>query len=104
MLIRSSFSYSEIDTFRLSKFSKISFAFNIFVPILMQEIVYLKVIQKSAPMGVSVSRTTDQKTYLKKFTGGGFSPLSSPLDPPMLRQCGPVALLDNCRQIVFQFQ
>ena len=33
-------------------------------------------------MSVSVSGTTDQKTYLKKF-GGGFSPLSPPLDPPM---------------------
>jgi len=36
----------------------------------MQEMVYLKAIQKSAPMGVSVSGTTDQKTYLKKFRGG----------------------------------
>jgi len=35
----------------------------------MQEIVYLKAIQKS-PMSVSVSGTTDQKTYLKKFRGG----------------------------------
>jgi len=43
--------------------------------------VYLKAIQKSAPMGVSVSGTTDQKTYLKKFMGV-FSPLN-PLDPPM---------------------
>ena len=33
-------------------------------------------------MSVSVSGTTDQKTYLKKFRGG-FSPLSPPLDPPM---------------------
>jgi len=39
----------------------------------MQEMVYLKAIQKS-PMSVSVSGTTDQKTYLKKFRGG-FSPL-----------------------------
>jgi len=59
-----SFIYSEITTFRLSKFIKISFAFNIFVPIPVQEMVYLKTIQKSAPMGVSVSGTTDQKTYL----------------------------------------
>jgi len=36
----------------------------------MQEMVYLKAIQKSAPMGVSVSGTTDQKMYLKKFRGG----------------------------------
>ena len=48
----------------------------------MQEMVYLKAIQKSVPMGVSVSGTTDQKTYLKKFKGG-FSPLAPPLDPPM---------------------
>jgi len=43
----------------------------------MQEMVYLKVIQKSAPMGVSVSGTSDQKTYLKKFRGA-----SGPLVPP----------------------
>jgi len=43
----------------------------------MQEMVYLKAIQKSAPMGVSVSGTTDQKTYLKKFRGA-----SAPLAPP----------------------
>jgi len=49
----------------------------------MQEMVYLKVIQKSAPMGVSVSRTTDQKTYLKKFTGGA----SAPLARPWIRLC-----------------
>jgi len=52
-LIRS-FSYSEINTVRLSNFSKISFAFDIFVPIPMQEMVSFKAIQKSARMGVSV--------------------------------------------------
>jgi len=46
-----SFIYSEINTFGLPKFSKISFAFNIFVPILVQEMVYLKAIQKSHPNG-----------------------------------------------------
>jgi len=61
------FIYSEINTFSLSKFSKISFAFNIFVPISVQEMVYLKAIQKSTPIGVSVSGTIDQKTYMKKF-------------------------------------
>jgi len=71
------FIYSEINTFRLSKFSKISFAFIIFVPIPVQEMVYLKAIQKITPMEVSVSGTIDQKTYLKKFKGG-FSPLSPP--------------------------
>jgi len=42
-----------------------------------QEMVYLKAIQKSAPMGVSVSGTIDQKTYLKKCKGV-FSPLNIP--------------------------
>jgi len=50
----------------------------------MQEMVYLKAIQNSAPMGVSVSGTTDQKTYMKKFRGDS-SPLA-PLDPPMQTQ------------------
>jgi len=71
------FSYSEINTFRLCKFSKISFAFNIFVPIPVQEMFFLKAIQKITPMGVSVSGTTDQKTYLKKFRGAS-APLASP--------------------------
>jgi len=66
-----------MNKFRLFKLSKISFAFYIFVPIPMQEMVYLKAIQKNAPMGVSVSGTTDQKTYLKKIRGG-FIPLRSP--------------------------
>ena len=44
--------------------------------------VYLKAIQKGAPIGVSVSGTIDQKTYLKKLRGG-FSPLS----PPWIRLC-----------------
>ena len=43
----------------------------------MQEMVYLKAIQKS-PMSVSVSGTTDQKTYLKKFRGGASAPLAPP--------------------------
>jgi len=47
-----------------------------------QEIVYLKAVQKITPMDVSVPGTIDQKTYLKKFREG-FSPLSLPLDPPM---------------------
>jgi len=64
MFVRS-FVYSEICTFGLRKFSKIGFAFNIFVPIPVQEMVYLKAIQKTTPMDVSVSGTIDQKTYLK---------------------------------------
>jgi len=75
------FIYSEINTFGLPKLSKISFAFNIFVLIPVQEMVHLKVIQKITPMDVSVSENIGQKTYLKKFRGD-FSPLS-PLDPPM---------------------
>ena len=47
----------------------------------MQEMVYLKAIQKSATMGISVSGTTDQKTYLKKFRGA-----SAPLAPPSSAQ------------------
>ena len=43
LLIRS-FVFSEINTFGVPKISKISFAFNIFVPIPVQERVYLKAI------------------------------------------------------------
>jgi len=62
--------YSEINTFGLPKFSKISLAFNLIVPILVQEMVYLKAIQKVTPVDVSLSRTIDQKTHLKKFRSG----------------------------------
>jgi len=41
--------FSEINTFGLPKFSKINFAFKIFVPIPVQEMVDLKVIQKKSP-------------------------------------------------------
>jgi len=56
----------------LPKFGKISLAYNIYVPIPVQEMVYLKAVQKNypnVPMDVSVSGTIDQKTYLKKFRG-----------------------------------
>ena len=76
------FIYSEIITFGLPKFSKISFAFNIFVLIPVQQMVYLKAIQKITPMDVSVSGTIDQKPYLKKFSGA-----SDPL-APWIRLCG----------------
>jgi len=89
-----SFIYSEINTFRLSKLSKISFACNIFVPIPMQEMVYLKAIQKSAPMGVSVSGTTDQKTYLKKFRGE-----SAPLVPPGSAYDDRLPICSNVRMV-----
>jgi len=65
-----SFIYSEINTFRLPKFSKISFAFNIFVPIPVQEMVYLKAMQKNHPNGLSVSGTIDQKNVSEKIVGG----------------------------------
>jgi len=40
-----------VNAFLLPKFSKISFAFNIFVPIPVQEMIYLKAIQKNHPNG-----------------------------------------------------
>jgi len=46
LLIRS-FISSEINTFGLHKLSKTSFAFNIFVPIPVQEMFYSKAIKKS---------------------------------------------------------
>ena len=58
LLIRS-FIFSEINTFGLPKFSKISFAFNIFIPV--EEMVYLKAIQKITAIDVSVSGTIDKK-------------------------------------------
>jgi len=68
LLIRS-FIFSEINTFGLPKFSKISSAFNIFIPIPVEEMVYLKAIQKITAIDVSVSGTIDQIAYLKKFRG-----------------------------------
>jgi len=82
-----SFIYSEISTFGLPKFNKISFVFNIIVPIPAQEMVYLKAMQKITPMDVSVSGTIDRKTYLKKLKG-----TSAPLAPPWIRLCEPT----NC--------
>ena len=76
------FIYCEINTFGLPKLSKLSYAFDIFVLIPVQEMVCLKVIQKITPMDVSVSETMDQKTYLRKFRRS-FSPLS----PPCIRLC-----------------
>jgi len=55
------FIHSEVNTFGLPKFSKISFAFNILVPITVQQMVYVNGIQKITPMDVSVSGTIDQK-------------------------------------------
>jgi len=47
-----SFIFSERNTFGLPKLSRISFAFNIFVPIPVQEMFYLKAIQKNHPIEV----------------------------------------------------
>ena len=69
LLIRS-FILVKSNTFRLTKFSKKRIAFNIFIPIPVQEMIYVKSIQKITPMDVSVSGTIDLKTYLKKFRGG----------------------------------
>jgi len=76
-----SFIYREINTFRLSKLSKINFAFSIYVPIRVQEMVYLKAIQKITPMNVSVSGTIDQTRIWKHL--GGLQPPYPPLNPPM---------------------
>jgi len=45
-----------------------------------QEMVYLKVVQKITPMDASVSETIVQKTYLKKFRGD-----SAPSARPWIR-------------------
>ena len=63
------FIYSEINTCGLPKLSKLRSAFNIFVLIPVQEMVYLKVIQKIMRMDVSVSVSIGQKPYLKIFRG-----------------------------------
>jgi len=60
-LLIGSFTFSKINTLGLPKLSKISFAFNIFVPIPVEETGYPKI----TPMGVSLYRTIDQTTYLK---------------------------------------
>ena len=57
-----SFIYNEIKTFGLPKVSNASFAFNTFVLIPVQEMIYLRAIQKITTMNVSVSGTIDQKT------------------------------------------
>jgi len=81
LLIRG-FVFSEINTFGPPEFSKISFAFNAFVPIPVQELVYLKAIQKINSMDVPVSGTIEKITYLKIFSGAS-APLA-PLDPIMI--------------------
>jgi len=72
-----SFIYSEINTFVLPKFSKISFAFNIFFPIPVQEMVYLKAMQKNHPNGRFCVGNHRSKNVSEKFKGA-FSPLGPP--------------------------
>jgi len=67
-----SFIYSEINTFRLSKFSKISFAFNIFIPIPVQE----KAIQENYPNGRFCVGNHRSKNVYEKIWG-----VSAPLAP-----------------------
>ena len=76
------FHSSEMNTFVLHKFNKISFALNIFVSITVEEMVYLKAIQKMTPMDFSISGNIDHKTYLTKFRGG-----LQPLSPPWICLC-----------------
>jgi len=47
-----------------------------------QEMVYLKAVQKVIPMDVSLSGSMEEKTHPKNFTGCS-TPLARPLDPPM---------------------
>jgi len=58
---------------------------------------YLKVIQKITPIEISVSENSDQKTYPKKFRGGGFSPLS----PPWIRLCCSMIMVKNNKRAMF---
>jgi len=72
-----SFIYSEINAFGLPKFSKISFAFNIFVPIPVQEMVYLMATQKNHPNGHFCAGKHRSKNVSEKNLGG-LSPFSLP--------------------------
>jgi len=64
------FIYCEINTLGLNKLSKPSFAFNIFVLISVQGMVYLKVIQKNHPNGRFCIGNHRSKNVSEKFTGG----------------------------------
>jgi len=65
-----SFIYSEINTFRLPKFSEISFEFNIFVPIPVQEMLYLKAIQRNRLSGRFCVGNHRSKNVSEKIYGG----------------------------------
>jgi len=60
LLIRNC-TFGEINTFGLPKLRKISFAFNIFAPSSVQEMVYFKRLSKNiTPMDVFMSGTIDK--------------------------------------------
>jgi len=80
-LLIKSFIFTEMNTSGLPKFSKISVAFNIFILIPAQEMVYSKAIQKNHLNGRFCVWNDQSKMYLKKFRGSS-SPFP-PLDPPM---------------------
>ena len=91
-----SFIYSEINTFGLPKCSKISFAFNIFVPIPVQEMVYLKAMQKIPPNGRFCVRNHRSKNISEKIKGV-FILLSPPPLDPLCLSC----LVEHCLSLAF---
>jgi len=66
--------YSEINTFRLPKLSKISFALNIFVLIPVQKMVYLKAIEKIHPNRRFCVGNHRSENVSKKIRGGRYRP------------------------------
>jgi len=75
-----SFIYSETNTFGLHKFSKISFTFKIFVPIPVEEMLYLKDINKNHPNGLFRCREPSIKKRIWKNLG-----VLQPPQPPYIR-------------------
>jgi len=73
-----SFIYSEIYTFGLSKFSRIRLAFNIFIPIPVQEMVYLKAMHKKLPHWTFLCREPSIRKRIWKNLGGASDPLAPP--------------------------
>jgi len=71
---------SEIKTMGLPKLNNISFAFNIFVPILVQEI-FIQRLSKNHTNG-HFSVGNQRSKYVFENLGGGLTPLTPPLDPP----------------------
>ena len=65
--------FSERNTFELPKFSKLSFAFNIFVPIPVQEVLYFKGYTKNHHNGRFCVGNHRSKNVSEKIWGG-FSP------------------------------